>query len=147
MKFEKVMKKIEKIQKGSFHSMVWERQCKTKKAFSDNIVTKRSYGTVRLGIDYDNMKAVQEKRANGELPEKNAGLTWGEWEVFPYIIKHKESMYLRVATSGNKTNTEYFLNGKKVSYEDVEIMLLASEKKNSSDNDVFTINCENIISL
>lgn len=147
MKLEKIMARIKKGQNGSFRSMVMERPLKTKKAYADEVLTKRTETVVRLGVDYDNIKNVKMKRENGELPEKNAGLQWGEWESFPYIVKHKDKKYLRCATSkGNTPITTYYRNGKKVSFEEIENMLLASEKT-SKEKDVFSVDIENIIAL
>lgn len=148
MDYKKIQKKIKERQKGVFTAMVWERPCKTKKAFNNEIIVKRSEGVVRFGIEYDNMKAVQQKRNEGILPEKNAGLQWGEWLEYPYIITHKGNKYLRCATSqNNKIKTTYYKNGVKVPFEDVENMLLASEKKKTDELDVFTVNTDNIIAI
>lgn len=148
MKFETLKRKVTGVTKGSFQSMVWERPMKTKKAFSGQTLVKRSTGVVRFGIVYDNMKAVQEKRQSGELPAENAGLQWGEWMMFPYFIKHKGNVYLRCAVSkGNAIQTEYFLNGVKVTKESIQHMLLASEMKSTSELDVFSVNIENIIAV
>lgn len=148
MKFETLRRRVTGVAKGSFQSMVWERPVKTKKAFSGQTLVKRSTGVVRFGIVYDNMKAVQEKRSSGELPAENAGLQWGEWMMFPYFIKHKGNVYLRCAVSkGNAIQTEYFLNGVKVSKESVLHMMLASEMKSTSELDVFSVNIENIIAV
>lgn len=147
MLYTQIKNKINKIQKGQFHSLLWERPCKTKKAFSNNVVVKRSSAVVRFGVEYDNINAVKEKRANGELPAQNNGLQWGQWLLYPYFIKHKDSIYLRCSTVPNtKTKSEYFLNGVKVPFEQVENMLLASEK-NTKKAEVFTINIENILHI
>lgn len=148
MNFSTLKKMVIGGTKGSFRSIVWERPMKTKKAFADQVIVKRSFGVVRFGIEYDNIRAVQEKRESGELPEVNMGLTWGEWMLYPYFIQHKGNVYLRCATSkGNKIRSEYFLNGKMVDKETIKNMCLASEFKNTDDLDVFTINTKNIIAV
>lgn len=148
MLYSQIKRRLENNQKGTFTAMVWERPMKTKKAYSNEVVTKRSEGVVRLGINYDNIKDVKEKRANGELPAENQGLQWGQWELYPYIITNKEKKYLRVATSkNNKIKTRYFINGKEASYDEIENMLLASEKRSTDELDVFTVDINNIIAL
>lgn len=148
MLYSQIKRRLENNQKGTFTAMVWERPMKTKKAYSNEVVTKRSEGVVRLGINYDNIKDVKEKRASGELPVENQGLQWGQWELYPYIITNKEKKYLRVATSkNNKIKTRYFINGKEASYDEIENMLLASEKRSTDELDVFTVNIDNIIAL
>lgn len=148
MLYGQIKRRLENNQKGTFTSMVWERPVKTKKAFADNIITKRSEGVVRLGVEYDNMKDVKEKRMSGELPASNEGLQWGTWAEYPYIIEHKGNKYLRCATSqNNKIKTKYFVNGKETPFEDIENMVLASEKKKTDELDVFSVNIDNIIAL
>lgn len=147
MKLDSVKRIVTGKQKGAFSSMLWERPMKLKKAFAGNVVTKRSKGTVRFGVEYDNMKAVQEKREGGVLPEKNAGLPWGEWSAYPYLISHKGNSYLRTSkVPGSKIETEYFLNGRKVEKKDVEAMCLKSEFS-GNEADCFNVNVENILSI
>lgn len=149
MDFNTLKKIVLGKQKGSFSSMVWEKELPLKKAFKgNNIVTKRSYGVVRCGIVYDNINSVQEKRATGVLPAVNNGLVWGEWLIPNYFIKHNGKIYLRCAESkANKIKTVYFLNGRPVEKSAVEPMCLASAFSKHDSLDVFTINIENIISI
>ena len=161
MNFETLKKVVLSGTKGAFRSIVWEREMKTKKAYADYNIVKRSTAVVRFGVEYDNIKAVQEKRSTGELPAQNAGLQWGEWLLYPYFIKHKGNIYLRCATSKVKRwrhnayficytgriKSEYFLNGRKIDKAIIENMCLASEFRQTEKLDVFTINCENIIAI
>lgn len=148
MLYSELRNKVMGQKKGTFTAMTWERPVKMKKAYATENVVKRSQGVVRLGIEYDNMQAVQDKRNNGELPTENQGLKWGVWEEYPYIISHKDRKYLRCATSqNNKIKTAYFKDGKEISFDSIADMVLASEKKDTGDNDVFTIDIENIVQI
>lgn len=139
---------VTRKQKGAFTSLLWERPLPVRKAFADNIVTKRTSAVVRFGIEYDNMGSVQEKRANGELPATNDGLKWGEWSLYPYFIKHKGKNYLRCTEAQNSPiHTEYFLNGKKVRREAVEPICTKAAFTDHSKLDVFTIDCDNILAI
>jgi hypothetical protein len=104
--------------------------------------------SIRAGIDYDNLKAVKEKREDGTLPEVNQGLPWGQWVSFPYLIEHKGSHYIRLYPSGH-VETSYFLNGQPVEIEQIKEFVLASElpKENSEKPDCITVNLENIVEL
>lgn len=135
-------------QKGTFTSIVWERELPTRKVFSNQIVTKRCTAVVRCGVTYDNIKAVQQKRLNGILPPQNDGLKWGEWLLAPYFIKHKDKIYLRCAESkNNEMKVEYFLNGKRVDRSVIEPFCLKSAFTDHSVLDVFTVNIDNIIAI
>ena len=132
MKFMTVKKKVHDIPKGQFTSILWERPAKVHKGCKDTIV-KRVRATARIGINYENMASTQVKRSNGKFA---SGLAWGEWEDYPYFIKHTPkdgdlTHYLRAYLGkGSNVTTEWFLNGRKVPREVIEPMVLTSELKN-----------------
>ena len=129
-------------------TIIYQRAAKTRKAFSDNIITKQSEGLVRFGVEYDNIKNVKEKRINGELPSTNNGLLWGTWKKYPYIIKHKNNIYLRCTVIPNQHfKTAYKLNGVTIEKEVLEPMLLKSELNSTENLDVFTVDIKNIIAI
>lgn len=130
-------------QKGSYCSMVWERELPLKKQYSgNNIVVKRSTGLVRCGVAYENIKAVKERN----LP--NNGLAWGTWKLFPFFIEHNNNIYLRCTEAiGNNVKTEYYLNGRRVEKSDVQGLCLKSAFTPHSSMDVFNIKLENILSF
>ena len=103
-------------------------------------IEKQVEATVRAGINYDNLGAVKEKRETGELPAKNAGLSWGEWLIYPYVISHKGNNYFRFYPfPGGNIVTKYFRDGERVEFEQVEPYLLSSEKGEKT-GDCFVVN-------
>lgn len=148
MKLEQVKQAIEETPKGSNIIIEWTRQGKTRKDVSDAI-TKSVRMVGRIGIEYDNMKAVQEKRENGELPKENQGLPWGKFEIYPYLIEHKDKRYVRLYNGTSdlvKPKVEWFKNGLAVTRDEIAPLLLASELK-SSEGDCFTVPVETITRL
>lgn len=133
--------------KGQFSRAAWVRNCKVK--VGSPAVRKSTVMTVRAGIQYDNMKSVQDKRESGELPKENAGLPWGQWEVYPYLIQHNGTRYARLyPTASQSAQVAYFVNGKEQSYEQVEGYLLASEKRNDkAAPDCITVKLADIVEL
>ena len=136
--------------KGQYVTLSTRRPVKMRKGQPE--VFKLSTYTVRVGVNYDNIKAVQIKRADGTLPAENAGLPWGEWVDFPYTIAHKGEMYLRCTMAHNtahKATTAYQLaDGSAIDPVDVRVMALASEfKEGGSDNDVFNIKVSSITQI
>jgi hypothetical protein len=134
MKIEEIKNAIS-TRKGSNVRAIWAKTLKTRKGVSD-VVEKVTSLVVRGGIDYDNMKVVQEGREDGSLPKENAGLPWGEWAEFPYHITHKGQEYARfypasgidIATGKEFIpHVEYFLNGNPVEKKDIQQICLASE--------------------
>lgn len=133
--------------KGQIVTFKTSRKVKVKKGYPD--IVKESVFQARIGCKYDNLSAVKEKRASGELPEENQGLPWGEWKIFPYVIEHKGQLYIRCTTLKNNPDsineTHFFMNGKEISKDDVVKAALASEFKKGSDNDVFNIKIDDIL--
>lgn len=119
-------------------------------------VLKTSDFQCRVGVDYDNIATVKEGRANGELPAENAGLPWGEWAVFPYVIRHtskgstQEELYVRCTMLNNgyrKSPVFELTDGTVVEKEEAMLMALASEFKEGDDNAVFNIKLSSILEV
>ena len=117
-------------------------------------------GKFAAGIDYENMAKVEEGRDNGDLPSENAGLPWGHWINFPYIIGHKGKTYVRLyPPSENRSIKENvkksipkvrFLtaDGVEVSPEVVKAVALASEfPKEKTEVLCFTVDADNIVEI
>ena len=137
---------------GSFTSLLWERPCKVlakvAKEHPELVVTKRVRATVRLGVQYDNMASVQEKRASGELPAVNAGLTWGTWLDYPNFIQYKGKIYLQCAEAPNSPmDVEYFINGRRATKEAAQVICPKSEFTDHGKLDKFTVNIEHILNI
>lgn len=148
MKYYGLMNLIENDKKGTFHSVVWDKKLKTKKGCTDIIEKRTRAKAVRLGVSYENMQKVKELNGIDEETGKaiHQSLPWGEWENYPYTIKHKDNYYLRMALADNtQFETEYYRNGVKVCKEDVINDCLASEFSNKKPNTVITVNIDNIL--
>lgn len=137
MNIEQFLKFASTYRKGSFASIVTEREGKTLKSAAGMSITKRSEMVVRFGVDYENLKQTGEKRETGELPSENQGLPWGQWALngalFPYVIEHKGNYYLRCYANRGQIKTTWFLNGEPVKKSEIAHYLQASEKKPCED--------------
>lgn len=112
---------------GQFTGFLWTRPMKTRKGVSA-VITKTVRCVGRVGLSYDNRAAVQDARASGELPATNAGLPWGQWLLFPYLIEHKGNLYVRIyPVPGRAPRVIYKLDGKIVTKAQIESLCLASE--------------------
>lgn len=136
---------IKSIKKGSFVDLTWTKQLKSRKENPINVY-KVSNGVVRLGIAYDNSKAVKEKREKGEIPKENQGLNGCEWLMYPYILKGKTSNQLRVYTIPNSAiSAKYYAEGKEITKEDAEKLCLKSEfSSRTGDLECFNVKVDNI---
>lgn len=130
--------------KGQIVTFTTERPVKVKKG--SPTILKQSEFQARIGVNYDNIKAVQEARQTGEKPAENAGLPWGTWKEFPYVITHNGNDYIRCTKvdSGNNKPATYTVDGEEIGFEMVKKYALASELK-PSDGEVFNIKVESIV--
>ena len=98
----------------------------------------------RAGVDYSHIKDVREQEREIQP------LPWGEWEIFPHVIKHKGQRYFRLSSlnGGQKGKVEYYLDGKLVTEEEAKAIALASEFKSKDEKlIVFNLKEENIDSI
>lgn len=135
--------------KGQFAGFLWNRPLKTRKEFSHLSITKSVRCVAQVGVDYDNRASVQAARESGELPSENAGLPWGQWKVFPYVITHKGNDYLRIYPVANRVpRVVYRCNGAMVSREFAESVCLASEfRETTAPHTCFTVNAANVLAI
>lgn len=133
--------------KGQIVTLVTTRAMKVRKG--QEAIQKTSEFQARVGVNYDNIKAVQEKRAEGELPAENAGLPWGEWVDFPYVIAHKGEYYVRCTVVRNnfRKAPAFTRNGVEITREEAQAACLASEFREGDDNDVFNVKLSAIRSV
>ena len=103
--------------KGQIATFVTERPMKTRKGMQP--ITKRSQFQARVGVNYENIQAVKDKREHGMLHAESAGLPWGTWHVFPYVIEHKGEYYVRCTVIRNdfRRAPVYTQNGEEISWE------------------------------
>lgn len=112
---------------GQFTGCLWVRTLKTRKGVV-GVVTKETRATVRAGLSYDNRAKVQDARADGTLPESNAGLPWGEWLAAPYVIQHNGKHYVRLyPVEGRHPRVVYRLDGQRITQDQARELCLASE--------------------
>ena len=135
--------------KGQFASLRMVKPLKMKKGKTQ--IFKDSTFVCRIGVDYDNIANVKEKREIGVLPEENAGLPWGEWALFPYVITHKGKFYFRCTQVNNNPNsipkTRYLRDGAEISKDEAQLDCLASEFYPSDDRDVFNVTVDYITEI
>jgi hypothetical protein len=123
----KFIDRILNLKKGSFVTVAFKRAAKVRK--NQTPLFKVWKGVVRPGITYDNIGAVQEGRENGTLPGENAGLPYGVWHTFPYVIEHNGEFHYRWTMTGGKTLDSHYEdeNGNIISAENAREICLASE--------------------
>lgn len=149
MTYEQTMDRI-KAKRGAYRAVLWERPLKTRKNVKD-VIVKRTYGTaLRFGVCYDNMASTQKGREDGTLPSENQGLRGLAWIVPNLTLRSLKTgdTLVRVSLARNSTfNTEYFLNGRKVTKEEIEPLVLRSELGRHEMPEVFNLKTENILAI
>lgn len=113
------------------------------------IALKYTTGTFRKGLNYNNLKSVQQKRMDGTLPSTPEKLPWGSWDArWPgLVIEHKDKLYVRFYSSPNRPKSTYYLNGKPISKEELMALGVVQNsywKKGDTAPDCITVNIANI---
>ena len=125
--------------KGGFVSLEGERPAKVKKSCPDLIV-KHSVFQMRVGHSYYNQKATIEAHESGEREKYSPEKLWHEKSMLGDAFrKHKKTGedYVSGQPTGNKSVVTWFRNGRKVSFSDVENVLLSTEKKSEKSDNMF----------
>jgi hypothetical protein len=139
---------IDNTNAGRFTRVEWERLLKVKKGVDP--IIKATSATLTLGTSYDSKAIVKEKRENGDLPAENAGLPWGEWLQYPWVIAHKGEQYLRCSVVKNDRNppkVSFFQGGVEISRDQAKAQAYASEFYDRDDLIVFNLKAESIKSI
>ena len=133
--------------KGQIVTVETERSMKVRK--NQEAILKQSEFQCRVGVNYDNIQAVKDGRADGSKPAENAGLPWGEWALFPYVITHKGEYYVRCTVVRNnfRKAAKFIRGGAEISKEEAQVACLASEFSEGGDNEVFNIKVSSIRSV
>lgn len=147
MQLDQVKSAIVATPKGANIIVEWVRPCETLKGCADTI-TKSVRMVGRIGVEYDNLAAVQSKRESGELPAENKGLNGMEWVEPPYLLRSlKSGRYLIRLYKGTsdkvQPETHFFRNGVEVSKDELANVLTAKEKK-SSHGDCFSCHVDDM---
>lgn len=155
---------LEKIKsaKGEFIKASWKSNPKPAAAHKNVLLEKQTVGVVRAGINYANLSAVKqgiEEGTRGPVEE----LPWGSWSVdsegkslFPYLINHKNTEYIRLYPSegiNHVPKSIFFVNGEEVTKEEFAKYLTPSEARKllepkEEDKPLcFTIKMQNLLPI
>lgn len=150
MTVEEIVKVVKPMSKGTFYSIVIEKDIKTK---DGRIVTKRTTAQGMAKVEYSNRSEVKEAIEEGirEAPEMPA---WAEIAMIEDIKfwKHstKGSMYFPVVVSGNAPKSVFIADGEVVSPDTLNLYAADKPKERvlkEGQVPFLTASIENIVSL
>lgn len=144
--------KLNRIAKGRFFNMGYVSDVPlTAKAKKEGvIVTKKTYGTFRVGINRLNTKAIKNKMAQGYIPQARK---WGEYlDGSDRILTHTDKegqtkFYVVLHSTPNHSKVKYYLNGNPIKK---DVLASTGYVQNSYFNklsekpDTITVNLANI---
>jgi hypothetical protein len=148
--FQKIMSS-----KGRFVKIRYKSNPKPKAEFKNLNLEKITTTIMQSGVEFKNLKVVKEAIASGVRGEVGE-LPWGQYlsDFYPYIITHKDVLYLRVVpsqTGNHKGQTDYFCNSNKITKEEFSTYLTNSDAKKLMENTegsiVFNIKLENLLGI
>jgi len=150
------------IKKGVNIQVEWETSIKPlKSAPKDLQLVKYVVAVGRLGLDYQNLKSTKKKVLEDQIDPNNP-LPWGKWSegYFPYLIEHTPKgtdilkYYLRIyfGSLGISPKTQYFLNGKPITKEELKELVKKkwvskSVLEPSNADSMVTVSIDNIKKL
>lgn len=118
-----IISKIASKNKGQFFKIgyITDVPMSAKGKKEGHIVLKYTRATVRWGINFSNIKAVQERRAESVVEKTEHDLPWGTWSATHpgLVIEHKGIEYIRLYTTPNKNRSTFYLDGRPI---DVEVL-------------------------
>jgi hypothetical protein len=125
----KFISTIKAIRKGTLMTLGYKKPLKMRAAFKEQPLFRVWRGTVRPGCNYNELGVVKEMREDGRLPEENTGLPYGEWDEFPYTIRHEGGIQYRFTKTGGRTLHSCIVDaaGNPVDLELAKTMALKSE--------------------
>ena len=150
-----VLKSIAKIKKGTFVRVVYTSELPLTALGRKTgvIITKKTEKVVRLGVAYNNIAEVIKQEEARTEPKREV-TSWSHWVIKDIIAKHntKDDYYLSFATvkNGAHTQTEYYIDGRLATYEQVaqSPFVLPSYFKSSGDAPVVQkVKLENVVAI
>ena len=158
MTVDEIIKLLDEAKhKGSYvRHIIWNKtlSLRKKKALKgepipENLyITKTTSMSMRLGINYGNMKTTKEQHGEDYVP---GSLPWGSWVkgYEKYLIQHNGNYYLRIAegiNANSKPVTIYYKNGVPCTKQEAQNYCLNSNF-NTQNSNIYDINIANIISI
>jgi len=153
MQLDQVRTAIETTPAGANVILEWTRPVDVKKPFKalQGKILKDVRMVGRIGINYDKLHDVQDKRESGELPSENAGLMGSqEWAEFPWLIFNPKAghycirLYPSSMPSQFRTAKQFRIGESVVAFDDIKEMLYAKEWPNDRPLDCFQVKIADI---
>jgi len=148
-KREKILTRILNC-KGQYVSLVTRTEVKPAATYKDVVLEKIISSKYRAGIQFKNLKSVQDAIEAGERDEVQP-LRWGKWKQYPYVIEHKEKEYIRLYPSTNSDNgmeVKYKVNGQEVPRSTFNSYLKPSDlNKQGTAPECYYIALDNILEI
>ena len=143
-----IAEKIVNKRKGTFVRIKYEVDVKPSASNASHTIKKRVETTVRVGVAYSNLKSVKERQSES-TPSTRA--PWWKWKdgylnIVKESLKNPSQEYLHFTTvhKGANSRTEYFIDGKEATIDDVmELTIPSYWNKNTTD--VFDVKVENML--
>ena len=99
-------------------------------------------------IDENDTRSFEERFASLPFVREEDLPEWQEWEVFPYLLRHKTkgTRYVRLYPT-DAVKVTYLVGDEEIPYAKVEEFLLASEKPTGVKPDCISLTLDYVTSL
>lgn len=140
---------------GKHLKVAFQTESKPAAAHKGTLLQKKTEGTYRVGISFENLKGVREGIESGERGEVQSP-KGKKWVVYPFHLQNEAGTtdYLRLyyPTGGfiQRPSVTYYVNGQEVTREEYSSFLTPSDakpKERDPNMDCFDVKMENVISI
>ena len=138
--------------KGRFVKVAYRSNPTPAASFKEHVLEKRTIAIVRAGVGFGNIKEVKEGIASGERGPVGP-LPYGEWVKYPYVIRHKGELQLRLTRSYEHTDhsiIKYYVDDVEVPLDEFVKYLTPSGAKAALSDDlppIFNIKMNNVLDI
>ena len=156
MTYEEIINAVSKIGNGQYVRICYQSELPLKASFKKqnpgSKIIKVTETTVRLGVDYDNIQSVIDRKSNESPDKEKKNYTNNFSWIIENVVKYNSNTdknYLCVATVKNHSNSHSVIynNDKETSIEEVKENIIPSYFNKGSDREVYTIKFDNIIKI
>lgn len=152
-KDKKMLRKLNEKRNGAYFRLQYAKTVdEVSKKCPGYVVTKVTTISVRKGVDYSKLKSVVERKSNGGVSAAPARKPWYH-HINKTLVKHntKDEYYIQVFPNiFGKPHTQYFVNGKSVTLEELKNMGIMNNSfwnKKDTRPECLTIKVSNIIDI
>jgi len=143
MKISEIEEKVKTIHRGAIFTVIQEKDVQPKKKFQGLKIRKVSHIKGRL-VRYDHQSDVIEMKKEGSESKPSKLIPIGKGLFLDQEKKKIKFCFCPSRLKNHNGKSEWFLDGKKVDYKQIEEYITSRDKKKKTEAKYYTLNSDNI---